>query len=89
MAEHTLLMSASEGNARGIKQANKHLMIATLTYNLKKYLRFISRKAGANLRALEQSALKPMKNGTQTLFSVLGCIIMNYRKPVFKFYSPW
>ncbi len=63
--------------------------MAALTYNLKKYLRFISRKAGATLQAVEQSALKTMKNGTQTLFSVLWCIIMNYKKPVFRFYSPW
>ena len=63
--------------------------MAALTYNLKKYLRFICRKAGATLQALEQSALKTMKNGTQTLFSVLWCIIINYRKPVFRFYSPW
>jgi radical SAM protein with 4Fe4S-binding SPASM domain len=31
-------------NTRGIKQANKHVMMSALTYNLKKYLKFISRK---------------------------------------------
>lgn len=31
-------------NTRGIQQANKHVLMAALTYNLKKYLRFISRK---------------------------------------------
>jgi len=32
-------------NTRGIKQANKHVLMATLTYNLKKYLKFISKKS--------------------------------------------
>ena len=28
-------------NTRGIKNANKHVLMASLTYNLKKYLRFV------------------------------------------------
>ena len=31
-------------NTRGIKNANKHVLMASLTYNLKKYLRFTIRK---------------------------------------------
>jgi transposase len=31
-------------NTRGIKLANKHVMMAALTYNLKKYLKFVSKK---------------------------------------------
>lgn len=31
-------------NTRGIKQANKHVLMAALTYNLKKYLKFIVKK---------------------------------------------
>nr|WP_246011730.1 transposase [Flavobacterium piscinae] len=31
-------------NTRGIKQANKHVLMATMTYNLKKYLKFMVRK---------------------------------------------
>jgi hypothetical protein len=31
-------------NTRGIKNANKHVLMASLTYNLKKYLRFITKK---------------------------------------------
>lgn len=30
-------------NTRGIKQANKHVLMAALTYNLKKYLKFIKK----------------------------------------------
>jgi hypothetical protein len=31
-------------NTRGIKNANKHVLMASLTYNLKKYLRFTIKK---------------------------------------------
>src|SRR5690606_21762871 len=31
-------------NSRGMPQANKHVMMAALTYNLKKYLRFVMKK---------------------------------------------
>lgn len=31
-------------NTRGIQQANKHVLMAALTYNLKKYLKFITKK---------------------------------------------
>lgn len=31
-------------NARGIQQAGKHVLMSALSYNLKKYIRFISRK---------------------------------------------
>ena len=32
-------------NSRGMSQANKHVLMAALSYNLKKYLRFITKKA--------------------------------------------
>ena len=76
-------------NARGIKQANKHVMMAALTYNLKKYLRFISRKSVATLQALEQSALNSLKNCTPTLFTLVLCITVHYRKQAYRLYSPW
>ena len=31
-------------NTRGIQQANKHVLMAAMTYNLKKYLKFIGKK---------------------------------------------
>ena len=37
---------------RGIKQANKHVMMAALTYNLKKFLKFISKKASTKVQAM-------------------------------------
>ena len=39
-------------NTRGIKQANKHVMMAALTYNLKKYMKFISRKTIAKAQSM-------------------------------------
>lgn len=43
-------------NTRGMKAANKHVLMAALTYNLKKYLRFTSRRRVAKLVALAQTA---------------------------------
>lgn len=39
-------------NARGIKNANKHVLMAALTYNLKKYLKFITRKTHRNAQIM-------------------------------------
>ena len=41
-------------NTRGIKQANKHVMMSALTYNLKKLLRWTSKKLNVQLEALTQ-----------------------------------
>jgi hypothetical protein len=48
-------MSMRRVNTRGIKQANKHILMAALTYNLKKYLKFI-RKNPKSI-ALSQSQI--------------------------------
>ena len=40
-------------NTRGISLANKHVIMAALTYNLKKYLKFISRKTVSQAMALK------------------------------------
>lgn len=39
-------------NARGIRQANKHVLMAALAYNLKKYMKF--RRKKVKTKALEQ-----------------------------------
>lgn len=41
-------------NTRGIQQANKHVLMAALTYNLKKYLRFIVKKPKFQVQNLDQ-----------------------------------
>ena len=40
-------------NTRGIKNANKHVLMASLTYNLKKYLRFIVNKPIVHLEKIQ------------------------------------
>lgn len=55
-------------NARGIKAANKHVLMAALVYNLKKYLRF-SRKLPAIMAiALKVSTVKALRH----IFSMLS-----------------
>ena len=39
-------------NSRGMSQANKHVLMAALTYNLKKYLKFITRKIHRNIQIM-------------------------------------
>ena len=39
-------------NTRGIQQANKHVMMAALTYNLKKYMKYIAKKPKSRAIAL-------------------------------------
>ncbi len=48
-------------NTRGIKNANKHVLMAALTYNLKKYLRFVVKKPSILAQVL---SLKQGKNST-------------------------
>jgi len=46
-------------NTRGIKNANKHVLMASLMYNLKKYLRFTIKKPSVLAQVL---SLKQWKN---------------------------
>ena len=41
-------------NTRGIQQANKQVMMSALTYNLKKLLKWTSKKLNAQVEALPQ-----------------------------------
>jgi transposase len=44
-------------NTRGIRQANKHVLMAALAYNLKKYLNFKDRKPVVNIQAITRVAI--------------------------------
>lgn len=44
-------------NSRGMAQANKHVLMAALSYNLKKYLKFLSKKTNV----IAQMLLKPQR----------------------------
>jgi hypothetical protein len=57
-------------NTRGIKQANKHVLIASLTYNLKKYLKFVTKKTktkAAVVSEIQAQAPTPLKTAFHDL----------------------
>src|SRR5690554_4060899 len=49
-------------NSRGMPQANKHVLMAALTYNLKKYLRFVVKKPSILAQVLT------LKQGKEHIF---------------------
>ena len=61
-------MAARRINARGLAAANKILIMASACYNLKKWMKFISRKANANAIALAKLA----KATSQLFLSLLN-----------------
>ena len=65
-------------NTRGIELANKHVLMAALCYNLKKYLKFINKKVHSKAMAMQ----------IETKFAFLTCfadfwLIFSRFKPVF------
>jgi hypothetical protein len=65
-------------NTRGIELANKHILMSALTYNLKKYLKFVSRKTVSKATA--------MQTQLQTVFSasfLVFWLLLRRFKPVF------
>ena len=64
-------------NTRGIKNANKHVLMASLTYNLKKYLRFTIKKPSVLAQVI---SLKQGKNFafSKRAFSVYKNSILSY-----------
>jgi transposase len=64
-------------NTRGLELANKHVLMTALTYNLKKYLKFVTKKAKSNAVA--------MKVEVQTVISSCFAnyrLILGYAKPI-------
>ena len=49
-------------NTRGIKNANKHVLMAALTYNLKKYLKFIPKNINRNVAIMSLPKGKSLFN---------------------------
>src|SRR5690606_37035198 len=58
-------------NSRGMEAANKHVLMAALVYNLKKYLKFTLTKAETRVQALQ----KPIEQGLVFPFSTLWLAI--------------
>lgn len=59
--------------ARGIKQANKHVLMASLCYNLKKYIKFIRLNPVAN-----RNYNKAIKEQSQNLIHC--CFLMHFKR---------
>ena len=57
-------------NTRGIELANKHVLMAALTYNLKKYLKFATKKAKSEAIAI--------KVGVETAFSTYFSVFFTH-----------
>ena len=64
-------------NTRGISLASKHVMMSALAYNLKKYIKFISRKAVTHASAVHMERLAEAKT---SFFRFITSILM---KPEF------
>ncbi len=67
-------------NTRGIKQANKHVLMAALCYNLKKYMKFIARKTNTKVAAMQlpESFLKTIF--TEAIIFIISSIKFKRRK---------
>jgi transposase len=51
-------MGMKRVSGRGIKQANKHVLMATLSYNLKKYLKFVSKNVISVVVAMKKEQVQ-------------------------------
>jgi hypothetical protein len=59
-------------NSRGIKQANKHVLMAALTYNLKKYMKWNSRKFIVKVMELNVPLNKLLNDLKMALKSIIS-----------------
>lgn len=60
-------------NTRGMRQANKCMLMAAIAYNLKKLMKFTARKAQAEVKAMQQSL--------QNAFLAVFCTVNFHRRP--------
>jgi len=67
-------------NTRGIDLANKHVLMAALTYNLKKYMKFVSKKVKS--KAIEMKVR--VETGFSTGFSAFWLIFSPYKPTLLK-----
>lgn len=58
-------------NTRGLQQANKHVLMAALAYNLKKYMGHIKRMKVAKAMEIEKSAVNQLFSSILNIFMVL------------------
>lgn len=81
-------MNMRRVNTRGIKQANKHIIMAAMAYNLQKYLKFITRKTivkAAVMHVVQGAGLSLVLNALEDLFrSIIRPL--NYRSTIPHFF---
>ena len=58
-------------NTRGIQLANKHVLMAALTYNLKKYLKYVSKKVISKAIAMQRE-VKPVFSACISVFWLIS-----------------
>uniref|UniRef100_UPI001FAEE093 transposase n=1 Tax=Flavobacterium alvei TaxID=2080416 RepID=UPI001FAEE093 len=63
-------------NTRRIKQANKHVLMAALTYNLKKYLKFITKKTKTKAGVVSEMQAK-VPTSQKTAFNDLKYLFLS------------
>ena len=68
-------------NARGISQAEKHVLMASLCYNLKKLLKFSSQKV--KFKAINMLKTEQMEDNLFVAFLLLPRLIISRNKPLF------
>lgn len=56
-------------NTRGIQNANKHVLMSALTYNLKKYIKFITKKRASKVQAIDNKALNQLECAFRNLIN--------------------
>ena len=74
-------------NTRGIKQANKHVLMAALCYNLKKLMKFKRPKLNFNYQKVETELQKTQKSLETLLFRLMMLYTCAHQKQNFLFFA--
>jgi len=73
-------MNMKRVNTHGIDLANKHVLMAALTYNLKKYMKFVTKKVKSKAIAVKVE----VETAFSTCFSVFWLIFSPYKPTLLK-----
>jgi len=65
-------------NTRGINQATKHVLMAALCYNLKKYMKFQGRKAQIKAQSISNHINEPFQVLFEAILSFWSDVIFQF-----------
>jgi len=68
-------------NSRGIKQASKHVLMAALCYNLKKYMKFVRRTAETIVMEQYMLAFKVLERLETCFYKEFEVLLILNRSP--------